>query len=87
MKKRLYLMLFAAMSVMTITASCSKETIEGSYSRDDSVLVEEKDTTAPDTPHGENTGPGADIGSGDGMVNDPTIDGWGDGDTSDIIVS
>lgn len=72
---------------MIITASCSKETIEGSYSRDDSVVVEEKDTIRPDTPHGGNNGTGADIDSGDGMVNDPTIDGWGDGDSSDMIVS
>ena len=87
MKKRSYLMPLAAMLVMIFTVSCSKETIEGSYSRDDSVVVEDKDTTKPGTMPGGNVKPGADVDSGDGMVNDPDVDGWGDGDSSDIIVS
>ncbi len=80
MKKRSYLMPLAAMLVMIFTVSCSKETI-------DSVVVEDKDTTKPGTLPGGNVKPGADVDSGDGMVNDPDVDGWGDGDSSDIIVS
>ncbi len=77
----------AAMSVMIFTASCSKETIEGSYSRDDTVVVEDKDTTKPGTSHGGNSDSGAEAGPGDNKVDKPNVDGWEDGDSTDITVS
>ncbi len=85
MKKRVYLMPLAAILAMIFTVSCSKEYIEGSYSREDSAVVEDKDSTA--TSHGGNAGSGTDINSGDGMVDDPVVDGWDDGDSVDMIVS
>ena len=77
---------FAAILSIALTASCSKDILEGNYSRDSYVVVDEKDST--DIPYGGGLQPGADINSGDGMIdNKPVVDGWDDSDAVDMIVS